>query len=151
MTTIIIDRKKKVIAADKQATWGNTKFVSSSKIIRGVSSTGLSYLAAAAGDISSGQTWFRWVMDYYDGKVSTEDYPKEMTDFEGVVLFKSGLLLLYLAKPEPVEINARYSALGSGSDFAVGAMEAGATLEEAIRIASKHDLMTGMGVRIEQL
>ena len=39
-------------------------------------------------------------------------------------------------------------AMGSGGQLALGAMSAGASPEEAIRIASKHDAYTGHGVQV---
>lgn len=38
-------------------------------------------------------------------------------------------------------------AIGSGSQFAIGAMESGKTPGEAVKVASKHDIYTGMGVK----
>lgn len=39
-------------------------------------------------------------------------------------------------------------AIGSGCDYALGAMEAGATAQEAVRIASRLDNQCGMGVDV---
>jgi hypothetical protein len=47
----------------------------------------------------------------------------------------------WLAVAEP------FLAVGSGASYAVGAMAAGATPREAVRIASKSDAYTGMGVK----
>jgi ATP-dependent protease HslVU (ClpYQ) peptidase subunit len=38
--------------------------------------------------------------------------------------------------------------IGTGSSFAIGALEAGATLEEAMRIASSNDIYTGGDIQI---
>lgn len=40
--------------------------------------------------------------------------------------------------------------IGTGSTFAIGALEAGATLEEAMRIASSNDIYTGGEIQIER-
>lgn len=42
-------------------------------------------------------------------------------------------------------------AVGSGSGMAIGALEAGASLRQAIEIASKHDVWTGGQILVEYL
>jgi len=42
----------------------------------------------------------------------------------------------------------RSSAWGSGSEYAVGAMEAGATAAQAVKIAAKYDLATGGKIHV---
>jgi len=46
----------------------------------------------------------------------------------------------------PLQILLPYFAIGSGADYAMGAMAHGATAEEAVLIATKHDESTGGGV-----
>lgn len=43
--------------------------------------------------------------------------------------------------------NEPYSAVGSGRDLAIGAMSAGKTPKEAVKIAAQRDIFTGMGVK----
>jgi ATP-dependent protease HslVU (ClpYQ) peptidase subunit len=45
----------------------------------------------------------------------------------------------------------KYNALGSGSAFALGAMDHGATAAEAVKIASKRDVSSGGKVRTVKL
>lgn len=45
-------------------------------------------------------------------------------------------------------IRGPHHAVGSGSDLALGAMDAGATAEEAVRIACKRDVYSGGRVKV---
>lgn len=40
-----------------------------------------------------------------------------------------------------------YAAIGSGSQFAIGALSAGLSPKEAIKVATKNDIYTGMGCK----
>ena len=40
-----------------------------------------------------------------------------------------------------------YAAIGSGGHFAIGAIASGLNVKEAIKVASKHDIYTGMGCK----
>lgn len=44
------------------------------------------------------------------------------------------------------EVEHYYTAIGSGSDFAIGAMEAGADARKAVRIACKRDMNSRLPV-----
>lgn len=51
----------------------------------------------------------------------------------------------------PVRINEAFAAAGSGSQFALGAMAAGASAKRAVEIASKYDEATGKGVDVVEI
>lgn len=63
-------------------------------------------------------------------------------DFCGLVLEPGGKVIRYTNDGVPLEV-APPIATGSGMEFAIGAMEAGASAEEAVRIAAKRDTGTG--------
>lgn len=44
-------------------------------------------------------------------------------------------------------IPEKHFAIGSGCNFAMGAMSGGQTPLNAVKVASKHDIMTGMGFK----
>lgn len=44
-------------------------------------------------------------------------------------------------------VDQPFYAMGSGAPYALAAMEVGATPKEAIKVAMKHDPLTGMGIR----
>lgn len=46
----------------------------------------------------------------------------------------------------PARFNAPFYAIGSGDEYAMGAMEAGATVEEAVRIACKFDTLSELPI-----
>lgn len=48
-------------------------------------------------------------------------------------------------------INQAFFAVGSGGNYALGALEAGADLRSAVQIASKYDESTGHGVQCVKL
>ena len=48
-------------------------------------------------------------------------------------------------------LEARFFAIGSGKEFALGALHAGATAEEAVRIASEYDSLTGGPIQTAKL
>lgn len=50
----------------------------------------------------------------------------------------------------PVLFNERFTAVGSGGPYALGAMAAGKSAKEAVEIAARFDNMTGHGVDVVQ-
>ena len=63
-----------------------------------------------------------------------------------IVISESGKCLEYTRWPLPIEIIDPFFAWGAGSDFAMGAMAAGANAREAVLIANKHENDCGMGI-----
>ncbi len=49
------------------------------------------------------------------------------------------------------EMDEEYFAIGSGSDYALAAMDAGATAEEAVKIACKRDPFSGGKIRKQKV
>jgi len=45
-----------------------------------------------------------------------------------------------------MELPDKHFAIGSGMDFAIAAMSVGKSPKEAVEVASKHDINTGMGI-----
>lgn len=68
--------------------------------------------------------------------------------FSCVVVDPHGRVTLVDDEMEPQPILDPYFAIGSGGHFAVGAMDAGATVEEAVRIACKRDPNTSEPVHV---
>lgn len=52
---------------------------------------------------------------------------------------------------EMIDDEYRYTVKGSGSAFAIGALEQGSNPEEAIKIASKHDIYTDYDIKVVSL
>lgn len=59
---------------------------------------------------------------------------------------KQALRLEWRLLPSPIK--ERFYALGSGRDFAIGAMYYGLTAEQGVRVALDYDVYTGLGVDI---
>lgn len=69
---------------------------------------------------------------------------------DGVASTNSGLLVAVTGQCFQIDADfclgsdpAGRCSVGSGSNFAIGALEAGATAEEAVRVAVKHDAYSG--------
>jgi len=76
--------------------------------------------------------------------------PPEIKDTEMLCLcshgiFHSSNLNIWLP------IDKKYWAIGSGGDFAMAAMEVGKSPLEAVKVAAKLDIRTGMGFKEEYL
>lgn len=64
-------------------------------------------------------------------------------DMAALVVNKKNMVFHYEGRLYPYEVNSEYHAMGSGADFALGAMASGSSAQQAVRIASKLDTSTG--------
>lgn len=137
MTTIICT--KKAMIADRQTTKGSMKYKSPGKIKRiGESIVGL------AGNLDS--IWAVW--EWFDQGAQGE-FPKT-EDINGIVLNKEGIFEFY-TNGKLIPIAMPFHAVGSGAELAIGAMEAGADIHGAMKIALKRDAWTGFGTTYLEL
>jgi hypothetical protein len=85
------------------------------------------------------------VVDYIRGvsKKVPEQFPEE----EGTILLidKNNKPWMMNGKQVPIEVCVPF-AIGSGGDYALGAMAAGKTASEAVAIAATLDVNTGKGI-----
>jgi ATP-dependent protease HslVU (ClpYQ) peptidase subunit len=83
--------------------------------------------------------------DWVRGGQQADDKPK--VDELSVLMIKHGKILYY-TYPHlyPIEIDRATWAVGSGADYALGAMAMGADALQAIAVASELDVNTGLGV-----
>lgn len=72
--------------------------------------------------------------------------PKKYEATEFVVLTTDGKMFTFSDPRKWIPINSKFYAVGSGSHFAMGAMEKGATPKEAVEAAIKLDKASGFGV-----
>lgn len=94
-----------------------------------------------AGNLSEGMAFIDWY----------KDPAKERPDISNttiLVLRHDGVILTYEGSYHPLEINdfACYS-IGSGCEYAMGAMMAGKNPTEAVRIAAQLDINSALPVR----
>ena len=125
MTTVAFDGT--TLAADSQI---NGSYVEYGNKIEKVGNITI----ACAGTVSEIALFKRWCRD------RTKDKPT-LTDFSCLEI-RSGKVYYYDENLEPLTPSIPV-AIGSGSDFAMGAMLAGATAKEAVKIACKLDSNSG--------
>lgn len=76
--------------------------------------------------------------------------PKLQSDFDGLRLMPDGSLIHFVDDLEPCVIDAPF-AIGSGADFAIGAMDEGADAETAVKRAMSRDPFTGGKITVLRL
>ncbi len=96
------------------------------------------------GSVESGIAFIEW-------KRGGEKPVEIDEDFEAYILSKSGSITWYGCKLIPAPVRESFSALGSGSHLAIGAMYQGATPEEAVKIACKVDTGSCLPVKVFNL
>ena len=94
-------------------------------------------VVGGAGNRADVNAWVAWLNAGKDG-----DCPIVSERFSGMILNTDGTVLWVDHKGREQDTPVP-CAVGSGQDFAYGAMEAGASPVEAIEIACKRDLFTG--------
>lgn len=103
-------------------------------------------LVGCAGDLYAMVAFVRWLLD---GAID-EDYPN--LSFEAIVVDPSGRVRAYDGgNPEPFDVKVPYCAIGSGRDFALGAMHAGADARGAVKAATVHHAQVKPPVRAYRL
>lgn len=110
------------------------------------------HLCAYAGDVGFGELFLEWVKN----GMNPSDPPKTMVnnsaeDIEALVIDKKGNVILWTSAPSgmlPINLGKiPFYAIGTGAEFAFGAMEAGLTAKEAVEIAIKYDQNSGQPVK----
>jgi hypothetical protein len=139
MTTIAWDGES--IAADRRAC-GNA-IMSVGKLFRLPDGSVL----GGAGDYAEVVEVVAWVLDGCN-----PDARPRFADGEGssLLLARPDGTAYWLTWPylRQVQINERFAAEGSGSQFALGAMAMGASARRAVQISAKFDPYTGGGVNV---
>lgn len=134
MTTIACSRA--MMAGDTRYCDGSLKGKVKTKIYR-VNGDIIGY----AGSPSEGMAFVEWYKD------PSKEKP-DISDTTFLVLRSDGTILHYDSSYHPLEINDfGCYAIGSGCDYAMGAMMAGKNPTEAVRIAAKLDIYSALPVR----
>lgn len=101
-------------------------------------------IAGGSGNSFDLTSWFEWLDAGKKG-----DCPVQSEQFAGLILSSEGVLWVdYKGRETSVPTP---SATGSGQDYAYGAMEAGASPEQAVLIACKRDIHSGGEVTVLSL
>ena len=137
MTTLIAT--KHAMIADLQATRGNTKGKTIPKIMKVDGA-----LLGMAGNLDAILAVRQWFENGRQG-----DFPKD-DNINGIIVNKEGIWEFF-GNGIPYKYPGKYIAIGSGADFAMGAMEAGADMVTALKIAMKLDTHSGFGTTYMEL
>ncbi len=140
MTTIAVAGNQ--IAGDRQATHsGGAKFKIKSKLMS-FNTPALwpkAFHVGLCGDVNS----FADVLEWFTNPSAA---PGKLKNCEGIILTEDKKIFTFFGKMDNwIAVDQKYYAIGSGSNFAMGAMAAGATALEAVKHASTLDPSTGMG------
>jgi len=140
MTTIAYDGK--ILAADTQAT---SSYIDQDHYQKFYEVNG--EIVAGTGDIASIYAW----LDWYTAGADPELFPKPLDDSLAILVIdrktgKHRMHCHHLAYPG-TPWRKKAIAVGTGQDFAMGALLAGATAPEAVKIAMKLDPCSGGQVR----
>lgn len=121
---------------------GSYKFKGSGKVFRFKASDfwPVGFIVGFAGTATS----MFDVREFY----SNPNGPKpRVKDLFGLVLTDDGNIYRFDNYARWLKVEGLYSAIGSGMDYALGAMALGASPKDAIKVAMQHDIYTGMGVK----
>jgi len=146
LTTILWSKAHNEVAADRQL--GSIKLDGGKLFhVPGGILTGAGYYD----EILEVVDWFQVLaVDVADGKEVQTGSGKE-SDFLYVDMETGDAYFLTYPFLRRVKIKEQFFALGTGGQFAVGALAAGATPAEAMRIAHKYDVFTGSTFDIIQV
>lgn len=139
MTIIVWDGK--TLAADKQATNSGLKLtVTKIRKIR-------EHLVGFSGDLDYAFAMANW----FENGAKVEDFPKHQEDSEKwvgmIVITPDKKVLKYERSPYPMDFTENNAlCIGSGRDFAFGALAMGANAHKAVMIACLYENGCGMGI-----
>ena len=135
MTTILASMKHRVMVADSHVSSGGSGF-KTQKIFR-VNDK----LVGFSGVLSHALKFIEWMK--HGTPLNLAQSAKDGdTSFEALVM-DGGFLYYYDQELVPATIDDPIYAIGSGSDYALGAIDAGATPKRAVEIACARDDSSG--------
>jgi ATP-dependent protease HslVU (ClpYQ) peptidase subunit len=129
-----------ILAADGRTTYGDTIFTDHNKKIHRLSDGAL---FALTGDVS-------YVQPMLDALEDDEVNLPIGEGFTAVIVERDGKLRLYEGRGGFITLDAPYYAFGSGEEYALGAMDMGASAHDAVRVACGRDLGTGGDIQTEK-
>ena len=140
MTTIAWDGE--TLAADTQWTFGGDIDAHGVKIVRKGP-----VLAGASGTTAYCVAFLDWFKSGMVGDAPPCAHPTNSEwSYWGLIIHPPTIMLLM--ETGWIRLAASRYALGSGANFATGAMDHGATAEDAVRIAMKRDSKSGGDVTV---
>lgn len=134
MTTIVY--RDGILAADRRAYSGGTVFIGYKTKIRRLKSGGLVGISTNQVGLTDA------IVKYFD--VGGDKPTMKEQDFT-VLIIRANSEVFYASDEFHLSgpLDASFFAIGSGKQFAYGALEMGATAMEAVRVAAVHDIWSG--------
>jgi ATP-dependent protease HslVU (ClpYQ) peptidase subunit len=133
VTTILASMKHRVMVADSRCSGGGSHF-RTQKIFRVGDK-----LIGCCGTTMHAKKFIEWMMH---GTPVSFVYDKEDQTFQALVM-DGGFLLYYDNELVPITVDEPFFAIGSGSAYAIGAMDAGASPQRAVELAILRDECSG--------
>lgn len=87
------------------------------------------------------------VADFFSAPEEYDELPKMEGNLFGLVLTAKREIFIFDKFDSWLPVDAQFAAIGSGAPCAKGAMAAGMTPREAVKIAMRQDAFTGFGVK----
>jgi len=143
MTTIAWDGKH--LAADRQVTWHNQKLGETTKAVKRKKDGAL---CATSGSTPMGEAFKKWFLAGEKGKPPLMKIDGEIVS---AVIIYPGPTLVHHSDVGRCVVETDLFAMGSGEDYALGAMAAGKTAAEAVVIASRFNVNTNSNVDVLEL
>jgi len=140
MTTIVADFRVNMMVSDSKASYGELSF-KTKKIFRCDNGD----LVGFSGECTNALKFVRWYMDGADTSSSPE---WDDGIFDALVMTKNGLFL-WDKSLIGMEVDEPFFSIGSGSVYALKAMQNGMSAVEAVEATTKIDPASGMPVRVE--
>lgn len=142
MTVIAWDGK--TLAADRQATSAECR-----REVKKIYRLANGSLASFCGSESGARELLSW---YEDGADPAKYPPLQATqDWVRLILVTKKGVFEYEQRPVKQPLLEKFFAWGSGRDFAIGAMAAGASAKRAVEIANRYSVGCGLGVDVARL
>lgn len=135
------------LAADKQASEGNTRHVTT-KIKRIQKGEFKGYLVGGAGSTSQSNQMIVWFESGADPNFFPRYQDDETVAAQLLAISPDKIIYRFDFNPIPCVLEDGVYAIGSGRDVALGAIAMGATAQQAVEIASSICEGCGMGVDV---
>lgn len=138
MTVIAWDGKR--VAADRMSVAGSLNS-GANKLYDGDDGE----VIAICGSAAEAMEMLHW----YRRGATPDEWPSRLDENESnLIIFGSGWAVDFQGSPYPVEVATYPAAWGSGSHFAIGAMAAGKSAQEAVGLAASYICNCGYGVDV---
>ena len=127
----IIAYKDGVLAADSQLSAGSLICGTDRKLIRLEG-----YMLGGCGNSEDWELFLEWFEKTLKNPLTPRPLLNKNADF--ICIKKNKSIIYYGSKLIPYNVKSKFHALGSGMDIAYGAMAAGASAKEAVKITCKY-------------